>query len=526
MKMLRSLLVFVILLPPCSAHRGPAGLFCTNDLVHNVSCSWTGSWTGSFDDCWVSGVKKVFNKRKSEIIRSCKMKQHKSSSPGCSLVFEGTQFSGSAKMPNISMTCNGTLIANITNYRPVNYIMMHAPDAPHVNITVNYTQILWRLGKPVSYLFKSGFDFEVQVKRREQSWTESRTLPKNDQELKIPVWELKGASQVRVRVKPSDRENSHWSAWSPTTSWEGATTRLDSPTKQGRWLDQTSLMVTGVLLTFLLVIVVVTALYKNCKNRELLKGKPVPNPSKYLETLPSGNPKRQLSGSEFVFVPSCDHISPVEVCQDWEVMVPSLSPSSSSISALLHPQNYPPSASGSSGVVFNSSSLSSFSNMGYFISSSSSGSAGTDPHLAYFTYNDPFQTLPTIPQPSLCDTFSSDPDYESLKKEPESPDSGFGIKEDQEEDLNEHRSLFLVLPLHFPSHTRLPSSPPSPAVAQISSIKQELDVSEMVAAAGGAGGGGSAAAAMCRSSSMPVETFKSDYLTLKELQSTFSNKSM
>lgn len=203
-------------------------------------------------------------------------------------------------------------------------------------------------------------------------------------------------------------------------------------------------------------------------------------------------------------------------------MVPSPSPSSSSISALLHPQN-PHSASGPSRVVFKSSSLSSFSNMGYFISSSSGGSAGTDPHLAYFTYNDTFRTLPTIPQPSLCDTFSSDPDYESLKKEPDSPDSGFDIKGDQEEDLNEHRSLFLVLPLHFPSHT-WSSSPPSSAVAQISSTKQELDVSEMVAAGGG--GGGSAAAAMCRSSSMPVETFKSDYLTLKELQSTFSNKSM
>lgn len=201
-------------------------------------------------------------------------------------------------------------------------------------------------------------------------------------------------------------------------------------------------------------------------------------------------------------------------------MAPSPSPSSSSISALLHPQNHPPSASGSSRVAFNSSSLSSFSNMGYFTSSSSGGSAGTDPHLAYFTYNDPFHTLPTIPQPSLCDTFFSDPDYESLKKEPESPDSGFGIKGDQEEDLKEHISLFLVLPLHFPSHT-LSSSPLSPAAAQISSIKQELDVSGMVAAGGGGG-----SAAMCRSSSMPVETFKSDYLTLKELQSTFSNKSM
>lgn len=37
--------------------------------------------------------------------------------------------------------------------------------------------------------------------------------------------ELKGHFQVRVRVYPSDKPNSHWSNWSPTTSWVGATSQ-------------------------------------------------------------------------------------------------------------------------------------------------------------------------------------------------------------------------------------------------------------------------------------------------------------
>lgn len=209
-------------------------------------------------------------------------------------------------------------------------------------------------------------------------------------------------------------------------------------------------------------------------------------------------------------------------------MVPSPSPSSSPDSALLHSQNHPP--SDSSGIVYNSSSLSSFSNMGYFMSGSSGHSSRTDSHLAYFTYNDPFHTLPSGPQPPPYDTFISGLGYESLKREPESPDSGFGIMEEQEKNLNEHTSPCIILSLHLPSHTRpLSSSPPPlppppppchpPAVSQILSIRQDLDVS-------GTAAGSSAAAAMCRSSSMPVEPFKSDYLTLKELQTTFSNKSI
>lgn len=64
---------------------------------------------------------------------------------------------------------------------------------------------------------------------------EVSTLYTQEQQLRIPAWKLKGPCQVRVRVKPSDRHNSHWSDWSPTTSWTGATDVARTPTDQGNY---------------------------------------------------------------------------------------------------------------------------------------------------------------------------------------------------------------------------------------------------------------------------------------------------
>lgn len=51
------------------------------------------------------------------------------------------------------------------------------------------------------------------------SQQEAMEFPKQEQELMISPGTLKGRLQVRVRVMPIDRPNSHWSDWSPTTSW-------------------------------------------------------------------------------------------------------------------------------------------------------------------------------------------------------------------------------------------------------------------------------------------------------------------
>uniref|UniRef100_A0A668TGL8 Uncharacterized protein n=1 Tax=Oreochromis aureus TaxID=47969 RepID=A0A668TGL8_OREAU len=312
---------------------------------------------------------------------------------------------------------------------------------------------------------------------------EANVFHTEETELRLPRSQLKGHGDVRVRVKPVSYDNSHWSQWSPASSW-----KLQHQGVSELWL-------------WLLSQCAYVCMYV------LPEGKAVPNPSKYFQSLHSvheGNLKKWLNplsvSESFFTVQPIDQISPVEVCEDFDV-VPSTSPSSSSTSALIHSQN-----SGTSGIVNNSASSSVFSNRSYFNSSSSGGLACIDPTPAYFTYHDDFH-------PSLCPSLWGFPTYESLKREPHSPDSGFGIEleADNEEErymegggqflLDDHNIPFLILPVRFPPHTCPAISPPTPPTWLVPG-------------------------AMCRSSSMPVEPGKTGYLTLKELQATFSNKSI
>lgn len=442
-------------------------------------------------------------------------------------------------MPNISIWCNGTLVETVHNYEARNHIKMHPPSAPHIRSTANATWISWSLGDRVSgYLNITGFGVQVQLKKKGQTWEEASPLYTEQREQAILVEKLEGPVEVRVRANPLHRINSQWSDWSPTTSWTGASDKVESSESQEWWLRQIAVLSVGLLFSLCLIISVLLAIYRSYKTRGLLKEKPIPNPSEYFCTLHSvhgGNLKAWLnplsvSDSFFTSQPR-EQISPVVLCENWDV-VPSPRPASGSTSALLHCQNQPSKASQTGGVIDNSSSSSGFSNIGYFMSSSSEGSAHTNSNLAYFTYQDDSCTL----QPFLFPSLATWRAYESLKKEPHSPDSGFCFgKEDEldidldgEEDLDHLSSHLLALPLQLPLRIWPPSSPPSPphpvSVTQVSSDIQPADVPETAA------GGGSAArllpGAMCRSSSMPVEPCRTGYLTLKELQTTFSNKSI
>lgn len=258
------------------------------------------------------------------------------------------------------------------------------------------------------------------------------------------------------------------------------------------------------------------------------------------------------SESFFTALP-CDHISPVELCESKSFDVaPSTSPSCSSTSALLHYKASPSSGSDTSGVVdhYFLSSSSSFSNMDYFLSSSSGVSARTNRNPAYFTYQDNFHTwhdshnLPT----SLCGPFATTRCYESLKREPQSPDSGFGVEKEDEEEKNEEggecrndcqTSSLIILPLIVPNKLCPPSSPPVPspsppppppsALAPAEASPDNPSVETPAVDAGGATyAAWPQAGSMARSSSVNVEPSKAKtgYLTLKELQTTFSNKSI
>lgn len=159
-----------------------------------------------------------------------------------------------------------------------------------------------------------------------------------------------------------------------------------------------------------------------------------------------------------------------------------------------------------------SSPSSSFFNIGYFPSSSFSGSAPTVHSSASFTYPDEGNSGDAGISGSLCSSFGNTRSYKSLKREPLSPDSGFSFrKEDESKETDSEVSgdqicPLLALPPQRPSKLPLLSPP------HLSSSAPPVDSTE----------GGS----VCRSSSMNQQPCRTGYLTLKELHMTFSNKSI
>uniref|UniRef100_A0A3Q3LYR6 Interleukin-2 receptor subunit beta N-terminal domain-containing protein n=1 Tax=Labrus bergylta TaxID=56723 RepID=A0A3Q3LYR6_9LABR len=474
------------------------GLSCVNDLVNNVSCTWHGSPLAAGVDCWISGLLSVLFLFR----RRCHMKQHGNSPPGCSFVFENEEFNCFKPMPYIQMECDDALVENLTDYYPCDHIQMHPLGVLNVSRSANETLISWSLASPHS-IFLTLLDFQVQIKHKHQAWkVRGQDFSTQTQEIRIPTGQLKGHCQARGRVKPIDLYKSHWSNWSPTTSWLEATDKETTPHDRGK----NKVLFTKACTMNQVQHTVVEKYYLSAQEVKL-----VPNPSKYFHTLYSvhgGNLKKwmnPLSASESFFTAQPrEHISPVELCESWDV-VSSTSPSSTSTSALLHFKSS--AGSDTSGVSENTTSASSsscFFNMGYFNSSSSRSSAQNDPSPAYFTYRDDLHNLHNSHalHLSLCPSFDISPAYESLKREPQSPDSGFCIGKEDEADIEDNTfacvkrkevSPLLILPLPAPgcSYAAWPL-----------------------------------AGAMSRSSSMPVETCKTGYLTLKELQTTFSNKSI
>lgn len=198
-----------------------------------------------------------------------------------------------------------------------------------------------------------------------------------------------------------------------------------------------------------------------------------------------------------------DGISPVQVCDV------KACPPTSSVLASGPMQSASPDTDGdgvSSASSSSSSSSSFYTNIGYFLSSSSGSSAPATRGPAYFTYSDDGGNASITV--SLFSSFGMTRGSESLEEEPQSPDSGFSFGNEDEaekehaEDAEEQICPLLVFPFQHPS----PPPPLSPS--HLSS--------------GDSADGGS----VCRSSSMNVQPCRTGYLTLKELHTTFSNKSI
>lgn len=201
-----------------------------------------------------------------------------------------------------------------------------------------------------------------------------------------------------------------------------------------------------------------------------------------------------------------DGMSSVEVC-DAKASPPS------SVLAFASMQSAPsasPDTDGNAGSSSSWSSSSSFyANIDYFLSSTSRSSVPAMRGPADFTYTDDGDSGNTGITVSLCSSFGNTRGSESLEQEPQSPDSGFSFgKEDEvekeETEIQEDQICpLLVFPFQHPSPPPPPLSP-----SHLSSVDS-------------ADGG-----SVCRSSSMNVQPCRTGYLTLKELNMTFSNKSI
>ncbi|XP_077411687.1 interleukin-2 receptor subunit beta isoform X2 [Vanacampus margaritifer] len=531
------ILMLLCSLHPTDSEANLQGLTCVNDFINNVTCTLNSS---SVDDCMIFGYKKTRIKKDGEIHpilinQSCKVKQQRNALPGCSFVFENKKFNLFEVMPNISIECNGVLVEYLKDYKPQNHIKMHPPGLPNVSLTENHTAIVWHSGSPRSTHLKL-FDYEVQTQKSHPMTKEVFTFSTNEPQLRIG--QLKGKHQVRVKVKPADREGSQWSDWSPTASFAGPESANED------WnLSQTAIKM-AVLIIVVVMVILMLVLYKCSIIMRFSKLTPVPNPSKYFQTLHGGNLKKWLNPScaeSLHIAQPVEHISPVEVCESRDAGLSAFTPPTSNC-ALHPPNNIEPSAGSDENRLADSSSSSSscFSNLGYFVSSSSGSSVQTDPKFGNFAYKDDFHILHKAHNPNfnislhLCPALSESPSCESLKRGTQSPDSGFCIgKEDveveedkkgvngEEQQVAGHRSSsHLSLPLHLPVQVSRPSTPPD--LSQIDSAQTHAHV----LAANVSAAGRPVACTTYRPSSMPVESCKTGYFILQEIQSTFSNASI
>ncbi|XP_049600067.1 interleukin-2 receptor subunit beta [Syngnathus scovelli] len=503
------------------------GLTCVNDFINNVTCTLNSP---SVEDCIIYGYKKIRLKKDGMthariISRSCEVKQHRNALPGCNFVFENRNFTFFELMPNISMKCNGTLVEHLENYKPQNHIKMHPPGLPNVSLTDKEIVIDWPPGSPRSELLQA-FDYEVQIQKSDPMTKDVKIIPTKKAQCTIAAEKLKDKHRVRVKVKPADEEQSHWSEWSPSASFVGP--RSENPAKDGK---EWNLSQTLTIVAVLTILVVMTLVFYKCSiGIRVAKVKPVPNPSKYFQTLNGSKLKEWLNpnyAESLHTAQSVDRISPVEVCES--------QPGSNSA-----PQ--PPSntqawaCSDDNRLVENSSSSSScFSNLGYFVSESSSSSVQTEPNPVHFAYKDDLHILHKAHNPKLHHflhpSLSKSPSCDSLKRGTQSPDSGFcmerdvlDVEEDQQnlngEQVSGHRSSsHLSLPLHLPVKLSSPSTP-----SQISSDSAQIHTP--VLAANVSATGWPVACATYRPSSMPMESRKAGYFILQEIQTTSSNASI
>ncbi|XP_053708191.1 interleukin-2 receptor subunit beta isoform X2 [Synchiropus splendidus] len=507
MKRPASVLVVLLSLPLALATQ--QGLSCVNDLVSNVNCTWKNRDRDGGQDCWVSAETKV---RSTEGAHTASCKLSSPPGPHCSMSFQPYDFHPLEVLPKINVTCGGALVDTVSHYTIKKNIQMNPPGEPSISRMGNGTWVIWNPGYPLSQ-FITEFEFQVELRQSHESEEVRHDLRASNPKLWLEPSQLKGRCQVKVRVKAASYPLSIWSEWSPTTPWECSEPEASDA---GRGLpkqppDQTQTIVWALMSSLLGVVFL--AVLVLCRHLRSLKMKPVPNPSKYFQTLHSvhsGNLKKWLnphSTAASVFMAQHqENISPVEVCGLWPAARPT-SPSISSTTGLLSGSDVT-TGSDTSGVVDSSSS--SFSNMGYFLSSYGCRKTAANP-LSFMNDFHHLQSHGRFPSHISLPFLNHSP-HGCPRREVPAPDSGFSLGKESDGSTRE-----LLTGGSGSTHATLQG------LLHSSSGEAQMEQPAEISSAAWPGGG-----TTCRASSMPVESSNPGYFTLKDIQQqlTFRNNSL
>ncbi|KAL2101858.1 hypothetical protein ACEWY4_003619 [Coilia grayii] len=463
----------------------------------------------------------------------------------------------------LKVKCKDNIVTSLARYYFSNNIKLQTPAIP----SVARGNLSWSLGANVPTRLLE-FLFQLQFKKANEPWEGVPLRGVNglhsSGSMNISSHVQVGVRyQARVRVRPHNRDSTSdyaygavWSDWSPVLTWTSDVGDLPptTPSPGALTLHLEIGLLSGGLCVCLAIVVMVCLITKaqnishccSCK----MKSQHVPDPSRYFQPLHSlhgGDFQSWLSPTSgpapFADPQPSDRISRVEVSPilDTEVC--------QAQECLQHPPQ------GKSRDVWSSSGQSScYSNMGYFYSEFQPGRVHIESCPIYFTYPSGGQESMPVSDTSGTSTAS----YERLEQvqqlhslgnmqrfdqqgEPPSPDSGFGVEVcDGEPPLvnegegvveeNEWRckrkettSIICLQSQAVPNDIHTLSSVPMHPPELIECIKTREDAAPPPACNQSSL---PAEGSLPRSASMIVQPCSSGYLTIKEMLSTYSNKSI
>ncbi|XP_039598720.1 interleukin-2 receptor subunit beta-like [Polypterus senegalus] len=354
---------------------GNTQLDCFSDFQSTITCTWNNTQKSKHTQCYLSGFWKS-----RENTRNCLLLplENDDTLRQCSLVFaEPTESSfTSASIFKIQVHCENSTMAKILNFLPSKKVKMYSPIGVSVDDNGNAS---WAMNRSlVSDHFKT-LIYELQYKSK----SDSREKSKQIQDMTLMKLNPKDfvvgqLYEFRVRVKTSNYPSS-WSDWSQVYEWKSKVGRADQAVNNESTFNLVLFSIfAGTGFVFILI-------FLGVRSQSFCHLK-VPDPSKYFDPLHSlhgGNFQKWLSP---MFAPESFRIDKTEAISPVEVFVKDTASLFKASSFLKLGDQWENSCQSSSG----------FSNMGYFFSKYPS-SYEIDSCPVYFSYE------PTKQENSLLD---------------------------------------------------------------------------------------------------------------------------